>query len=85
MLAKITFVVKEAFYKCQYGITEEMLDFLEVEMAIHLGDCTWRVERVRRREPLWRGFEGIGGRFIVEQELIAAGVGIPAATDGVSL
>jgi 4'-phosphopantetheinyl transferase EntD len=51
--AKILFSAKEAFYKCQYTVTERFLDFTDVELSIDLQRGSFFVSGIRRAGTEW--------------------------------
>ena len=44
-LAMLCFSAKEAFYKCQYGLTKKSQEFADLELEVDLRDGTFRVAR----------------------------------------
>ncbi|MCQ8242266.1 4'-phosphopantetheinyl transferase family protein [Rhizosaccharibacter radicis] len=62
-LGKLFFSAKEAFYKCQHGLTKTMLDFPEVELAVDLDRRLFRVARVRGAIPASFRAGEVAGRF----------------------
>jgi 4'-phosphopantetheinyl transferase EntD len=80
--AALIFAAKEAFYKMQYPLTRERLDFDAV--AIEWGDveCTAGEFRVvpNRNFALQRLASGpIGGRFQFHEAFVSAGIALAAA------
>ncbi len=51
--AKILFSAKEAFYKCQYPITEQFLEFTDVELSIDLQSGSFSVSEIGRVGGEW--------------------------------
>ncbi|MBR0694308.1 4'-phosphopantetheinyl transferase [Bradyrhizobium lablabi] len=51
--AKILFSAKEAFYKCQYAITEQFLEFTDVELSIDLQNGSFCVSGIGRVGGEW--------------------------------
>jgi 4'-phosphopantetheinyl transferase EntD len=51
--AKILFSAKEAFYKCQYTVTEQFLEFTDVELSIDLQTGSFFVSGIRRVGAEW--------------------------------
>jgi 4'-phosphopantetheinyl transferase EntD len=75
-MATVLFSAKEAFYKCQFTLTREWLNFSDVSVAI--GPDAFRVSPRRRlalealAPPPWHG------RHALERSLIVAGCSLPA-------
>lgn len=79
--ATLLFAAKEAFYKCQYGLTREWLEFDAVD--VRFPDAGRRAGRfvVHPRNRLLlaeHGVETLQGRFRFELGLAIAGMAIPA-------
>jgi 4'-phosphopantetheinyl transferase EntD len=71
-LALMLFSAKEAFYKCQYAVTREFLDFREVEVDPDVEARTFEVRVVR---PGWPADAArASGRFAFTDRLVACGV-----------
>jgi enterobactin synthetase component D / holo-[acyl-carrier protein] synthase len=51
--AIILFCAKEAFYKCQYPLTEQFLEFTDVELSIDLQSGSFFVSGIRRVGAEW--------------------------------
>lgn len=69
-IATMFFSAKEAFYKCQYGMTGRMLDFQDVELDLDPASGTFRlVAGCAVAEPR---FEGLEGRVVSTQDAIVA-------------
>jgi 4'-phosphopantetheinyl transferase EntD len=51
--AKILFSAKEAFYKCQYPVTEQFLEFTDVELSLDLRSGLFSVSGIRRVGDEW--------------------------------
>jgi 4'-phosphopantetheinyl transferase EntD len=62
-LAKLFFSGKEAFYKCQYGLTRTLLDFQDVEIELDRARQAFRVRDVRSDLPCRHLVLQIAGRF----------------------
>jgi 4'-phosphopantetheinyl transferase EntD len=63
LLAKLFFSAKEAFYKCQYGLTRTLLDFQDVEIELDRARQAFRVRDVRSDLPRRHLVRQIAGRF----------------------
>jgi 4'-phosphopantetheinyl transferase EntD len=75
-LAILFFSAKEAYYKCQYPLTRRVLDFVDVEVDLAMGDGRF-VARVRK--PSWPvAFAEVGGRFAFENGRVLCGVELRA-------
>jgi 4'-phosphopantetheinyl transferase EntD len=70
VLATTMFTAKEAFYKAQWPITREWLDFLDVE--IEVSGCAFAVLPRQRRSWTWRLDESQSGLFAVTGDTVAA-------------
>ena len=62
-LGKVFFSAKEAFYKCQYGITGAVLDFPDVELRLDTDRSTFTVIGVASERSLPRSLGRIAGRY----------------------
>jgi len=62
-LGKLYFSAKEAFYKCQYGITRAFLDFGEVEIKFDLERQCFTIVVLARRGAAWDFVSRTEGRF----------------------
>ena len=62
-LGKIFFSAKEAFYKCQYGLTRTFLDFADVELKIDMETQTFQVVRVNAPFASIFWLHNVWGRF----------------------
>lgn len=69
--AKLFFVVKEAYYKAQFELTETLLDFGDVEVELD-AQGSFRASCART------GLEPLEGRFSVEPDHLWAWVVVPA-------
>ncbi len=69
-LAKLTFSAKEAFYKCQYGLTQTQLDFAEVQLRIDLPAQAFFVTSIKRDGPQWDRIRRASGKFRRESGFI---------------
>jgi len=72
-LAKLVFSAKEAFYKCQYPLTQRFLDFQDVELAFDQESLSFRAASVPSeldRAPI----NDARGRYLITSELIVTAV-----------
>ncbi len=88
--ATIIFSAKEAFYKCQYAVTHQWLDFQDVSLELNTSDMrngTFRVEmdyaRVRFDHAARLAFEravipALWGRFRIDGERVVTGITLRA-------
>jgi 4'-phosphopantetheinyl transferase EntD len=77
----LLFSAKEAFYKCQYPVTHERLDFLDVrvEASWSASDGVFTVHANRRIAMSTRTAMPIQGQYLFHQEFVTAGLGVAAA------
>jgi 4'-phosphopantetheinyl transferase EntD len=90
--AAVIFSAKEAFYKCQYGLAGEWLDFHDIEIAIEdpwqPGEReagTFRVWPTRPDRLAGLSDHSPIGRFQVEGDLVLAGIALPPENQSVTL
>jgi 4'-phosphopantetheinyl transferase EntD len=73
------FAAKEAFYKCQYPLTLEWVDFHDVEVRLVNGggtQCGFELQP-RRRLQLQQLYDGpLTGRYRVHAGLVTAGIAL---------
>jgi 4'-phosphopantetheinyl transferase EntD len=62
-LTKLTFSAKEAFYKCQYGLTQTQLDFGEVQLRMDLPAQAFSVTSIKRDGSQWARIRRASGKF----------------------
>jgi len=62
-LGKLYFGAKEAFYKCQYGMTGTFLDFGDVEIKLDLERECFTIAVLARQGPAWDFVGRAQGRF----------------------
>jgi 4'-phosphopantetheinyl transferase EntD len=75
--AVVYFAAKEAFYKCQYPLTRQFLDFHDVTLTVDLVRGTFRVQ-LREALPRLEAWVGVAkGRFLREQGLVVCGISMP--------
>lgn len=74
-MATLLFSAREAFYKCQFALTSEWLDFSDVSVSIGPGAFQILPRRTLALEalapPPW------GGRYVFERALVLTGCGLP--------
>jgi 4'-phosphopantetheinyl transferase EntD len=73
LIAKLFFCAKEAFYKCQYPVTERFLGFDDVELTFELEAGTFRVALVGEFDERVQGTARAEGRFLIAGGLVVAG------------
>ncbi len=61
---KLLFSAKEAFYKCQYGITRTMIGFHDVTIDLDLASRTFSVDALTHAGAAWDAMRGIEGKFV---------------------
>jgi 4'-phosphopantetheinyl transferase EntD len=68
--AVVCFAAKEAFYKCQYPLTQQFLGFQDVELDLDLSLGTFgaRIIKADLDKPVW--LAQLRGRFVREQGLV---------------
>lgn len=69
-LARLVFSAKEAFYKCQYLITQQYLGFHDVELAIALDDDTFTATFEVPSGSRFRPGDTIPGRIVRAEGLL---------------
>lgn len=78
-MATLIFSAKEAFYKCQFALTREWLNFSDVSVSV--GPREFEIQPRRRlaleahASPPWRG------RHALERSIIVAGCSFPAPSE----
>jgi len=81
-LGKLYFGAKEAFYKCQYGITGTFLEFGEVEIEFDLERECFTILLLSRQGPAWDFVDRTDGRFRRAAGFIITSVTVPVAHSG---
>jgi len=74
--ASLIFSAKEAFYKCQYPITTEWLEFADIEIEPESWqlDAGWYAVTPARPLRLARGdYQSMQGRFSFHEGFVSAG------------
>lgn len=74
---RLVFSAKEAFYKCQYGLTETYLGFHEVELSVDPESSRWIATLSVDAGDLTRGTR-IGGGWVVSEGILATGCWLPS-------
>ena len=75
LVATLFFSAKEAFYKCQYPLTQRFLGFQEVEVEFELERNHFRAQL--RDAPEINDASMLVGRFLMTERLIVTGVELP--------
>jgi 4'-phosphopantetheinyl transferase EntD len=81
--ATLIFSAKEAFYKCQYPLTRERLNFLDavVQAATEPASMgTFSIRSTRRIAFEDHATMPLQGRYLLQQEEVTAGIAIPVET-----
>jgi 4'-phosphopantetheinyl transferase EntD len=68
-LGPLIFSAKEAFYKCQFAITQTQLNFTDIELAFDLRDGTFGVVSLGQRVPQQAMLMRLTGRFLRARHL----------------
>jgi 4'-phosphopantetheinyl transferase EntD len=71
-MATVIFSAKEAFYKCQYGLTRQWLGFESVR--VEAGDEAFEVAVLDEAHPSYRREAPWRGRFSVDDALVVTGI-----------
>jgi 4'-phosphopantetheinyl transferase EntD len=69
-LGALVFSAKEAFYKCQYSVTQTMLDFKDVELTFDLEAGRFAVANLRAGLPQRSRLLRIEGRVCRAPDLV---------------
>jgi len=76
--AVIFFAAKEAFYKCQYPLTQKYLGFQDVELDVDFERGTFAARIIKRdlgmEKPAW--LSQLRGRFVREHGLVLCGMSL---------
>jgi 4'-phosphopantetheinyl transferase EntD len=81
----VLFSAKEAFYKCQYPLTGEWLDFHDLRIAVEswaLPSGRFTVQPARSLAVAALGFGQWVGRYLFHEEFVAAGFALPRSSAG---
>jgi 4'-phosphopantetheinyl transferase EntD len=81
--ATLIFSAKEAFYKCQYPLTRERLNFLDavvqaVTEPASMG--TFSIRSTRRIAFEDHAIMPLQGRYLLQEEEVTAGIAVPVDT-----
>jgi 4'-phosphopantetheinyl transferase EntD len=80
--ATLIFSAKEAFYKCQYPLTRERLDFLDAMVegvTLPASKGTFGIRPTRRIALEDHTIMPLQGRYLFHGDVVTAGIAIPAA------
>jgi 4'-phosphopantetheinyl transferase EntD len=80
----LIFSAKEAFYKCQYSVVRERLDFHDVSVeavAWDTSDGAFRIRATRSIAIAERATLPMQGRYLFHEGFVTAGMGLAAAAD----
>ena len=80
--ATLIFSAKEAFYKCQYSLARERLNFYDVSVepvAWGASRGAFRIHAMRRIALEDHAIMPLRGRYLFHDEEVTAGIAIPAA------
>jgi 4'-phosphopantetheinyl transferase EntD len=72
-LAKLSFSAKEAYYKCQYPLTGQFLDFTDVELHWDLAARRFEAH-VLRADFECPDLKTVGGRYLLDDKLMVCSV-----------
>jgi 4'-phosphopantetheinyl transferase EntD len=78
--ATVAFSAKEAFYKCQFPLTESWIDFLDVAVDIFdqkPGNGAFRIRPIREIPAQLADLE-LSGRFLIESGIVVTGISFRA-------
>jgi 4'-phosphopantetheinyl transferase EntD len=78
----LLFSAKEAFYKCQYPLVGEWLDFHDLSIAVNdwgRTNGTFAASAVRKIRFTRHAVLPIAGRYVFHEQFVSAGVSVPAA------
>ena len=78
--ARLLFSAKEAFYKCQFPSTRELLDFRDVELEVDLARGDFRVTLLRDAGP-WRRGQSASGRHASDAGVLVTAMAWLAGDD----
>jgi 4'-phosphopantetheinyl transferase EntD len=71
-LAILLFSAKEAYYKCQYPVSSRLLDFLDVEIVVDLGERRFRAQALAPELP--PQVSSLDGRFCFRSGTVVCGI-----------
>jgi enterobactin synthetase component D / holo-[acyl-carrier protein] synthase len=75
-MATVIFSAKEAFYKCQYGITRSWLGFEDV--AVEVKENTFQVRIRNRHKAVASRLPSLDGRYVRDAGVVITGIAIHA-------
>ncbi len=78
----LLFSAKEAFYKCQYPLVGEWLDFHDLSIAVNdwgRRHGTFAASAARKIRFARQADLPIAGRYVFHEQFVSAGVSVPAA------
>ncbi len=73
--ARLIFCAKEAFYKCQYAVTQTYLGFHDVDVS--LSESTFSVKLRKDVPPLFEVGDRLEGRFVLFDDLVVTACELP--------
>jgi len=79
--ATLIFSAKEAFYKCQYPLAGERLNFHDVRIDVPAwgaGEGEFRLHAIRRIAVLEHALRPLEGRYRFHEAFVTAGIGLAA-------
>jgi len=74
----VYFAAKEAFYKCQYPLTGQFLDFQDVELDLDPAQRTFRARVLVRLANAPTALSVVEGRYVRAQGLVVCGMSLLA-------
>jgi 4'-phosphopantetheinyl transferase EntD len=74
--AALYFSAKEAFYKCQYGVTRAVFEFQQVELQVNFEAQTFRVEVHKQWPARPSFFDELEGTFRRRDGLVLTGIAL---------
>lgn len=77
--AIVYFSAKEAFYKCQYPLTQRFLDFLDVELEVDFARGTFHARVLIEFESRPEWLDRLRGRFTRGAGLVSCGIALATA------
>jgi 4'-phosphopantetheinyl transferase EntD len=81
--ATLVFSAKEAFYKCQYALVRERLNFHDVRVEVAAWGASsggYRIHPIRPIALRTRTMLPVEGRFLFHDALVTTGLALPVAT-----
>ena len=74
----VYFSAKEAFYKCQYPITKQFLDFQDATLTLDWRRGSFRVRvHGQKHSGVMRALAAIEGLFVRERGLVICAMSLP--------